>query len=38
VQDVIVRLALPLSLGDALDPSVLGAYRDLWTKAQEGTV
>lgn len=37
VQDLIVRLALPLSLGDGLDPSVQGAYRDLWNKAQEGT-
>ncbi|HSJ53311.1 MAG TPA: hypothetical protein VLC52_06140, partial [Anaerolineae bacterium] len=36
VQDLIVRLTLPLSLGDALDPSVQGAYRDLWNKAQEG--
>lgn len=38
VQDLIVRLNLPLSLADALDASVRGAYRDLWNKAQEGTV
>lgn len=37
VQDLIVRLGLPLSLGDALDASLRGAYQDLWNKAQEGT-
>jgi len=37
VQDLIVRLNLPLSFADALDASVRGAYRDLWNKAQEGT-
>ena len=34
VQDLIVRLELPLSWGDRLDPSVQPAYRDLWEKAQ----
>jgi len=37
VQDLIVRLQLPLSFVDKLDPFVQGAYRDLWNKAQEGT-
>jgi hypothetical protein len=36
VQDLIIRLELPLSLGDGLDPSVQGAYQDLWNRAQEG--
>lgn len=34
VQDLIVRLELPLSWADRLDPSVQAAYRDLWEKAQ----
>jgi len=34
VQDLIVRLGLPLELADLLDPSVQAAYRDLWEKAQ----
>ena len=34
VQDLIVRLELPLSWADRLDPSVQLAYRDLWEKAQ----
>jgi hypothetical protein len=32
VQDLIVRLGLPLTLEARLDPSVQAAYRDLWTK------
>lgn len=36
VQDLIVRLELPLSLADALDPSVQPKYRDLWEQAQTG--
>jgi hypothetical protein len=34
VQDLIVRLDLPLELADRLDPSVQAAYRDLWEKAR----
>lgn len=34
VQDLIIRLRLPLTLADRLAPSVQGAYRDLWEKAQ----
>jgi hypothetical protein len=33
VQDLIVRLGLPLELADRLDSSVQAAYRDLWEKA-----
>jgi hypothetical protein len=33
VQDLIVRLDLPLKLADRLDLSVREAYRDLWEKA-----
>jgi hypothetical protein len=33
VQDLIIRLGLPLELTDRLDPSVQAAYRDLWEKA-----
>jgi hypothetical protein len=36
VQDLIVRLRLPLTLADQLDPSVQETYRDLWEKAQAG--
>lgn len=34
VQDLIVRLGLPLALADQLDPSVQAPYRDLWEKAR----
>jgi hypothetical protein len=34
VQDLIVRLELPLALANRLDASVQEAYRDLWEKAQ----
>jgi hypothetical protein len=34
VQDLIVRLDLPLALADQLDPSVQAPYRDLWEKAR----
>jgi hypothetical protein len=34
VQDMIIRLGLPLVLADSLDASVQAAYRDLWDKAQ----
>lgn len=34
VQDLIIRLRLPLTLADRLVPSVQAAYRDLWEKAQ----
>ena len=34
VQDLIIRLRLPLTLADRLAPSVRAAYRDLWEKAQ----
>jgi len=33
VQDLIVRLKLPLSLADQLDSWVQATYRDLWDKA-----
>lgn len=33
VQDLIIRLRLPLELTDQLDPSVQAAYRDLWERA-----
>jgi hypothetical protein len=36
VQDLIVRLRLPLTLADQLDPSVQETYRDLWAKAYAG--
>jgi hypothetical protein len=36
VQDLIVRLTLPLSLADQLDPWVQATYRDLWEKARVG--
>ena len=36
VQDLIVRLKLPRTLADRLDPSVQAAYRDLWEKAYAG--
>jgi hypothetical protein len=36
VQDLIVRLGLPLGLADSLDPSVRKPYHDLWEKAREG--
>ncbi len=36
VQDLIVRLELPLTLADRLDASVREAYRDLWEKARAG--
>lgn len=34
VQDLIVRLEMPLSLADALDPSVRTKYVELWKQAQ----
>ena len=36
VQDLIVRLKLPLTLADQLDSWVQAAYRDLWEKAHTG--
>lgn len=36
VQDLIVRLNLPLALAERLEPSVQAVYRDLWEKAQAG--
>lgn len=36
VQDLIIRLALPLAFADELDPSVRAAYHDLWYRAREG--
>ena len=36
VQDLIVRLKLPLALADQLDSWVQAAYRDLWEKAPTG--
>ena len=36
VQDLIVRLKLPLALADQLDSWVQAAYRDLWEKAHTG--
>lgn len=36
VQDLILRLGLPLELADSLDSSVQMAYRDLWEKAHGG--
>jgi hypothetical protein len=36
VQDLIVRLELDLDLAERLDPSVRGAYQDLWKKARGG--
>lgn len=36
VQDLVVRLDLPLSLADDLEAYVQPAYRDLWLKAREG--
>jgi hypothetical protein len=39
VQDLIVRLGLPLEWAGRLDPSVREAYQDLWEKAHpDGTV
>ena len=37
VQDLIVRLRLPLMLADRLDPSVQAAYRELWEMASPPT-
>ena len=37
VQDLIVRLDLPLSLAESLDPSVQEAYQELWNNAHEGS-
>lgn len=37
VQDLIIRLELPLSFAGCLDSSVQAAYRDLWQRAQEGS-
>ena len=36
VQDLIIRLKLPLALEDQLDSWVQAAYRDLWEKAHTG--
>jgi hypothetical protein len=36
VQDLIARLELPLALAEQLDPSVRGAYRDLWNRTHPG--
>jgi hypothetical protein len=36
VQDLIVRLKLPLTLADQLDSWVQAAYQDLWEKAHTG--
>jgi hypothetical protein len=36
VQDLIVRLELPLDLSERLDPSVQTIYLDLWEKAHGG--
>ena len=36
VQDLIIRLELPLALADRLDASVQAAYRELWEKAHAG--
>ncbi len=36
VQDLIVRLELPLAFSDRLNPWVQTTYRDLWGKAQGG--
>lgn len=36
VQDLIVRLGLPVSLADRLDSSVRAAYEDLWGKVHKG--
>lgn len=36
VQDLIIRLKLPLTLTDQLDSWVQAAYRDLWGKAHTG--
>jgi hypothetical protein len=36
VQDLIIRLSLPLTLADRLDPSVQATYRDLWEKSHAG--
>jgi hypothetical protein len=36
VQDLIIQLDLSESFGDALDPSVRAAYRELWEAADEG--
>jgi hypothetical protein len=36
VQDLIVRLALPLAFADRLDPWVQAAYRELWSKTYTG--
>jgi len=37
VQDLIMRLELPLGLAERLDISVQAAYRDLWEKASAGS-
>ena len=34
VQDLIIRLELPLTLADRLNSSVQAVYRDLWEKAR----
>ena len=34
VQDLIMRLELPADLGNTLDPSVRGKYRELWQSVQ----
>jgi hypothetical protein len=36
VQDLIIQLDLSECFGDALDPSVRAAYRELWEAAREG--
>jgi hypothetical protein len=36
VQDLIVRLGLPVAFAERLAPSVRAAYEDLWEKAEEG--
>jgi hypothetical protein len=37
VQDLIVRLDLPLSLAETLDASVRAKYAELWKQAQAGS-
>ena len=36
VQDLILRLQLPLHLANEIDPSVQPEYRRLWQQAQSG--
>ncbi|MBN1661097.1 MAG: nucleotidyltransferase family protein [Anaerolineae bacterium] len=38
VQDLIIRLALPLAFAEQLAPSVRAAYQDLWEKASAGQI